>query len=69
MELVKVLNKFIPDTRDAEISTFGNGLIHGSFLVSINNQQEFILQQLNTTVFKNPHLISSNLTLLSNHLL
>jgi hypothetical protein len=69
MELVKVLNKFIPDIQDAEISTFGNGLIHGSFLVSINNKQEFILQELNTTVFKNPHLISSNLALLSKHLL
>lgn len=69
MELLQVLNKFIPDVRDAEISTFGNGLIHGSFVVSIKNKYEFILQQLNTTVFKDPYLISSNLALISNHLL
>ncbi len=69
MELVQVLNKFISDIRDTEISSFGDGLIHGSYLVRIKNKHEFILQELNTTVFKNPYLISNNLELLSNHLL
>ena len=68
MDLNKILCKFIDDTVKAEITKFGDGLIHGSYLVSINNQPAYILQQLNTGVFKQPELISHNLELLSNHL-
>lgn len=68
MELIQVLAEFIEDTQGIEIKRFGEGLIHGSYLVSKKNEPEYILQEFNTSVFKDPSLISYNLNLLSNHL-
>ena len=68
MNLNYVLSKFITDTNSVEISPLANGLIHGSYIVSLNNTPAYILQQINNSVFKNPNLISNNLKLLSNHL-
>lgn len=69
MDLKYVLSKFISDTSFVEISPFGNGLIHGSYIVRLNNSPAYILQQVNTNVFKNPNVISENLKSLSNHLI
>jgi thiamine kinase-like enzyme len=68
MELIQILAEFIDDTQGIEIKRFGEGLIHGSYLVSKKNEPEYILQEFNTSVFKQPSSISYNLNLLSHHL-
>ncbi len=68
MELAEILHEFIENTNDLEISQFGDGLIHSSYLVTQNNHPVFVLQELNTTVFTNPLMISENLEFLSNYL-
>jgi Ser/Thr protein kinase RdoA (MazF antagonist) len=43
------------------IELFGNGLIHKTYLLSKNNLPYYILQQVNTAVFKQPDAIANNL--------
>jgi Ser/Thr protein kinase RdoA (MazF antagonist) len=47
---------------------FGNGLIHKTYTVTTASSQEYILQEVNTAVFKKPLDIASNLKALSNFL-
>jgi Ser/Thr protein kinase RdoA (MazF antagonist) len=47
---------------------FGNGLIHKTYTVSTSSSPEYILQEVNTSVFKTPLDIASNLEALSNFL-
>ena len=56
------------DAPGYEINKFGDGLIHGTYLVSKNNESKYILQELNTAVFKSPETIASNLEMLSSFL-
>jgi hypothetical protein len=43
MELIQIFAEFIGDTHGVEIKRFGEGLIHGSFLVCIKNEPEFVV--------------------------
>ena len=48
---------------------FGNGLIHSTWLIESNDQEEkFILQKINHYVFKTPGDIASNIRLVENYL-
>jgi Ser/Thr protein kinase RdoA (MazF antagonist) len=46
---------------------YGNGLVNKTFLVTTTNQK-YIIQEINKTVFKNPHLVMHNIDLITNHL-
>src|SRR5687767_10539600 len=49
------------------ITPYGSGLINRTWIVTSPNQ-EFILQQINTAVFKNPEDIAFNIRLIADHL-
>ena len=68
MELINVFNQFVRDSSEYEINKFGNGLIHGTYLVSKNHEPAYILQEINTAVFKSPETIASNLEKLASFL-
>lgn len=68
MDLKQVVGQFIKGLQGIEVKRFGEGLIHGSYLVCSNNVPEYILQEFNITVFKDPNAISHNINLLSSHL-
>jgi len=68
MNLNKVVAHYFSDIENLTIDKFGNGLIHGTYVVSKENKPAFILQQINTEVFKTPDAIASNLEYLSNFL-
>lgn len=53
--------------KEAEVSLIGDGLINETWKVK-NCDAWFILQRINTTVFKNPQQIDSNLKLLAEYL-
>jgi Ser/Thr protein kinase RdoA (MazF antagonist) len=49
------------------IEPFGSGLINNTWKVTADNT-EYILQRINNTVFKKPHNITSNISLIAAHL-
>ncbi len=64
----EILRSYFHQDPDLEISFFGNGLIHKTFLLSQQNLPKYILQQVNTAVFKQPAAIENNLQLLHDYL-
>lgn len=58
--LETVLLKFGLDISDCLIHPVGNGLINQTWKINHNNR-EYILQKVNTDVFKNPKIIDENL--------
>ena len=63
-----ILSQYFSDGNDYHISLFGNGLIHKTYTVSTTASPEYILQEVNTAVFKKPLDIACNLKALSNFL-
>ncbi len=66
--LHQILSEFIHDAEHFDIKSFGTGLIHHTYVVSRDKTPVYILQALNYQVFKNPNAISSNISILENHL-
>ncbi len=58
MELNEIVNIFIRDT-EFEISEIGNGLINNTFLVAATHGK-YILQKINTGIFKSPEVLVEN---------
>jgi len=65
--LEQILQSFGLDESAYHIRFFGSGLINHTFKVS-GSENEFILQQINSDVFKSPKVIVNNLTLLQEYL-
>ena len=59
----KVAQQFASQKRVLDIHEHGNGNINDTFLVSVGERDEdqYILQRINTHVFRRPHLIIENL--------
>lgn len=52
-----------------KVERFGNGHINKTFLVTIKeNHERFIVQQINTNVFKKPIEVMENIELVTNHI-
>ena len=62
-----VLKHFFKDIKDCKISPFGSGLIHRTFFLQ-HAEGDFILQEMNHQVFKQPELVMQNIQLVGNHL-
>lgn len=65
--LETVLLKFGLDISDCLVLPIGNGLINQTWKISHNNR-EYILQKVNTDVFKHPKIIDENLNKLKSFL-
>lgn len=52
---------------DFEIIPIGNGLINQTWRLK-DGRQDYILQRINTQVFKDPHAIAANVNMLANYL-
>jgi len=61
MDFQEILYQFSPNKLLKDIKPFGNGHINLTFKVIYeNDHQEYILQKINTNVFKNPSAIINN---------
>ncbi len=61
MELQNIVRSFIPDRDILSIKPYGNGHINSTYkVVFSNSQNEYILQKINTNVFKSPNDIIQN---------
>jgi Ser/Thr protein kinase RdoA (MazF antagonist) len=65
--LQAVLDKYGVIKEPAEIKPFGTGLINNTWVIHSRSNQ-FILQRINNTVFKNPANIASNIKLIGDYL-
>ena len=66
--LEQILNSFGLNPADHQIQFFGSGLINHTFKVTGNKGDMYILQQINSDVFKSPQDIADNLTLIQSYL-
>ena len=64
----EILNQYFKDDPALDLQLFGNGLIHKTYILSKGNIPSFVLQQVNTNVFKWPDAIENNLQLLKTYL-
>lgn len=67
MQLTEIVNAF--GIGRSTVQPFGTGLINNTWLVETGNTQaKYILQRVNTNIFKSPHDIATNIRLLADHL-
>ncbi len=66
--LVAVADQFKPQGQVMDIQETGSGNVNDTFLVTLNSQAEnFILQRINTQVFRRPELIMLNMRTFTEH--
>ncbi|KLT66088.1 phosphotransferase enzyme family protein [Pedobacter sp. BMA] len=66
----EVLNAYGFNNEDLDIIQIGTGLINRTYLLSQGiSKKKYILQNINTLVFKNPQAIADNLRLIADYLL
>lgn len=68
--LFAVADQFKPRGRVIDIREFGNGNINNTFLVTldIKGEKHFILQRINTQVFRQPELVMLNMRICTEHI-
>jgi Ser/Thr protein kinase RdoA (MazF antagonist) len=68
--LVAIAEQFKPQGKVMDIHTYGNGNVNDTFLVTLDSKKErhFILQRLNTKVFRQPELIMRNMRIFTEHI-
>jgi Ser/Thr protein kinase RdoA (MazF antagonist) len=64
-----VAQQFAPGQQVLAVNEHGNGNINDTFLITVSerDQDQFILQRINTHVFTRPHLIIENLQVYTRH--
>ena len=67
--LVAVAGQFSPAGRVLDVRGCGNGNVNDTFLVTLDSREErhFILQRINTRVFRQPELVMRNLSIFTEH--
>jgi Ser/Thr protein kinase RdoA (MazF antagonist) len=67
--LVAIANQFNLQGQVTDIQAFGTGNINDTFLVKLDSstQKHFILQRINTHVFRQPHLVMQNMRVFTDH--
>ena len=67
-KLAKVLNRFFPEGSVASCELYGMGHINKTHLVVTTDGRRYILQQINTRVFRNPAELMENVSMVIEHL-
>lgn len=68
MDILKVLNHFNLGSSAISYRDLKVGNINATYVVTTKNGQKFLLQKINSEVFKNPREIMSNIELVLSHL-
>ena len=66
--LASIVNKFTLSGDILEIAPFGSGHIHSTYLVKTNSSEDYVLQQINTRVFRDPVAVMQNIRLVTSHI-
>jgi Ser/Thr protein kinase RdoA (MazF antagonist) len=64
-----IAEQFAHQGKIADVRAFGNGNINDTFLVSLDNSSptRFVLQRINTQVFRQPQLVMQNIRTFTDH--
>ena len=67
--LLAVVDRFKPPGKVLNIQSYGSGHVNDTFLVTLEGltENQFILQRLNTRVFKKPGLVMQNIRTFTDH--
>ncbi len=67
--LVNIAKQFTLQGKLTDIQAFGNGNINDTFLVTLDavNEKHFVLQRINTQVFRQPQLVMQNMRTYTEH--
>lgn len=65
-----IAEQFISSGHVTEVREFGNGNINDTYLVTtdLNEESHFVLQRINTQVFRQPKLIMQNMRVFTEHM-
>jgi N-acetylhexosamine 1-kinase len=66
--MINVLKHYTFGKNVTEIKPFGNGNINKTYLIKTDNDKKYILQEINTRVFKKPKEVMRNIELVTNHI-
>jgi Ser/Thr protein kinase RdoA (MazF antagonist) len=68
-QIMEIAHKFSAQKQVADIQSFGSGNINDTFLVFLQDSSanSFILQRINTQVFREPKLVMQNMRTYANH--
>lgn len=68
-KLVNIADRFKTQGRVVSIQTLGNGNINDTFLVTLDlpAEKHFVLQRINTEVFRQPELVMRNMCIFTQH--
>uniref|UniRef100_UPI0036F37FF8 phosphotransferase enzyme family protein n=1 Tax=Trichocoleus desertorum TaxID=1481672 RepID=UPI0036F37FF8 len=66
---VAIADQFAHQGKITSVQAFGNGNINDTFLVALDDldQTRFVLQRINTQVFRRPDLVMQNMRILTEH--
>jgi hypothetical protein len=69
-KLIQIAEQFRSEGQISDIREFGNGNINDTYLVTnhLNEEKNFVLQRINTQVFKQPKLIMQNMRVFTEHM-
>ena len=67
--LITIASRFTIQKKVSAIKPFGNGNVNDTFLVTVDalGKEQFILQRINTQVFRHPHLVMQNICIYTQH--
>ena len=67
--LIAIAEKFTSPGQITNVQSLGNGNINDTFLVSCDRpeKKQFVLQRINTQVFRQPTLVMQNMRIVTNH--
>jgi len=67
--LIEIADRFKPQGKVIDIQEFGHGNINSTFLVTLDSldEKQFILQRINTQVFRQPKLVMQNMGVFTLH--
>jgi hypothetical protein len=65
-----VAEQFMPPGKVIDIREFGSGNINNTFLVTLDDtgERHFVLQRINTQVFRRPELVMQNMRIATEHI-
>ncbi len=63
-----ICNEFFQGREGLNIQAISGGLINKTYKISFSTDEYYVLQELNTTIFKNPSAVMANIQLVANHL-
>ena len=68
LNLEELVARFDIDGNAVEIRPFGNGLINDTYRVTTDKGAEYVLQRVNTAIFRDPDLLQRNIDKICSHI-